>query len=56
MSILIATQALGEKAALDGFWYGVGQSLYGVLDFVEANPYPLIGVLIVVAYFALRKR
>ena len=51
----MATQALGEKAALDGFWYSVGHSLNKVLDLVNENPYLLIGVVIVLGYFLLRK-
>ncbi len=56
MEPTIATQALGEKAALDGFWSGVGDSLYGVVGLAEDNLYLLIGVCLVFAYFMLRKR
>jgi hypothetical protein len=52
----MAMQALGEKAALDGFWLGVGESLYDVSEFAEENMYVLIGVFIVFAYFMVRKR
>jgi hypothetical protein len=52
----MATQALGEKAALEGFWLGVGESLYGVVNLAEENLYLLIGLFVVFAYFMLRKR
>lgn len=52
----MAMQALGEKAALDGFWSGVGDSLYSVVGLAEDNIYLLIGVFVVFAYFMLRKR
>ena len=54
--MLTATQALGEKAALEGFWQGVGESLYDVIGLAEENIYLLIGVFVVFAYFMLRKR
>ena len=53
---MVATQALGEKAALDGFWYGVGQSLSDVLQFGAENRDLLLGLLLVAGYFLLRKR
>jgi hypothetical protein len=52
----MAMQALGERAALDGFWQGVGESLYDVFGLAEENLYLLIGIFVVFAYFMLRKR
>ena len=51
----MVAQALGEKAALDGFWYSVGHSLNDLLYLVQQNPYLLIGVVIVLGFFLLRK-
>jgi hypothetical protein len=53
---LMATQALGERAALEGFWQGLGETLYDVVGLAEENIYLLIGVFVVFAYFMLRKR
>ena len=53
---MVSTQALGEKAALDGFWYTVGQSLTEALHFGAENRYLLIGLVVVLGYFFLRKR
>ena len=53
---MLATQALGEKAALDGFWYSLGQSLSEAVRFGAENRYLLIGLLVVMGYFLLRKR
>jgi len=53
---MVATQALGEKAALDGFWYSLTQSLNDALHFGAENPYLLIGLVVVLGYFFLRKR
>jgi hypothetical protein len=55
-SNMVATQALGEKAALDGFWYSVSQSLTDVLHFGAENLYLLIGLAVVLSYLFLRKR
>ena len=56
MHPLLATQALGEQAALEGFWSGVGDSVYEDIGLAEDNIYLVIGVFIVLAYFMLRKR
>ena len=53
---VLAMQALGERAALEGFWQGVGDSLYDVIGLAEENIYVVIGVFVVFAYFMLRKR
>jgi hypothetical protein len=52
----MVAQALGEKAALDGFWYDVSESLNRVLHFAEDNPYLIVGVVVVLGYFLLRRK
>ena len=53
---MVATQALGERAAFDGFWYNVSQSLADVVHFGAENRYLLLGLLLVLGYLFLRKR
>jgi hypothetical protein len=52
----MAFQALGERAALEGFWVGVSDAMVSVLDLAQEHIYVVIGVLVVAAYFLLRKR
>ena len=52
----MAIQALGEKAALEGFWVGITEALGGVLNLAQENIYVVVGLIVVAAYFLLRKR
>ena len=54
MQVIIA-QALAEKGALDGVAAGIGAFFYQITDTVEANPYWLI-VLGVVLFLLLKPK
>jgi hypothetical protein len=49
-------QAVLEKGMLDSASLGISNFVTGVGDIVQANPYPVIGVLVVVLFFLLRRR
>jgi hypothetical protein len=54
MHTLLA-QAVLEKGMLDSASLGISNFVTGVGDIVQANPYPVIGVLVVVFFLLLRR-
>jgi hypothetical protein len=49
-------QAVLEKGMLDSASLGISNFVAGIGDIVQANPYPVIGAVVVVLFFLLRRR